>query len=88
MTSNVKLRTRINKHASLVCITIIGLAGCCVSQSVTSPSSEVLTNWTEFHRPNMTRLNPYEKVLTVTTVRNLQRKWSYTTGNVVSPRRP
>ena len=36
--------------------------------------------WSEFHRPNMHRYNPYEKVLNVHNVGNLGLKWSYTTG--------
>ena len=48
------------------------------------PAGKCYNSWTEFHRSNMTRLNPVEKVLTVKTVRNLQRKWSYTTGNEVN----
>jgi glucose dehydrogenase len=84
MTNNVQPRTRIGKHASLVCITIIVLAGFCFSQSAASPSSEVLTNWTEFHRPNMTRWNPYESVLNVGNVGRLASKWSYATGSSVN----
>ena len=37
-------------------------------------------NWSEFHRTNMTRWNPYEKVLNVHDVGNLLVKWSSTTG--------
>jgi hypothetical protein len=64
MTSNVQPRTQIGNHAGLVCITILVLAGFCFSQSAPSASSEVLTNWTEFHRPNMTRLIPSRRCLT------------------------
>jgi hypothetical protein len=70
MTSNVHPRTRIGKHACLVGISILVLAAFCFSQSVTSPSSEVLTNWTEFHLPNMERWNPRENVLNVKNVGN------------------
>ena len=69
---------------TMVCITILVLAGFCFSQSAPPASSEVLTNWTEFHRPNMTRLIPFEKVLNVRSVRNLQRKWTYTAGDQVN----
>jgi outer membrane protein assembly factor BamB len=37
-------------------------------------------NWTEFHRPNMVRWNPCERVLNVNNVGSLGLKWSYTTG--------
>ena len=35
------------------------------------------TPWAEFHRYNMQRSNPCEKVLNVNTVANLELKWSY-----------
>jgi len=44
----------------------------------------VRTNWVEFHRHNMKRLNPYENVLNVNNVGSLYAKWSYTTGNGIS----
>ena len=44
----------------------------------------VRTNWVEFHRHNMRRLNPYENVLNVNNVASLYAKWSYTTGNGIS----
>ncbi len=37
-------------------------------------------NWSQFHRPNMRRCNPYETVLNVNNVGNLHEKWSYTMG--------
>jgi len=43
-------------------------------------TSQVCTGWREFHRPNMARWNPCEKVLNVGNVGNLALKWSYTTG--------
>jgi len=43
-------------------------------------TSQVCTGWSEFHRPNMTRFNPCEKVLNAGNVGNLALKWSYTTG--------
>ena len=39
------------------------------------------TPWAEFHRQNMQRYNPCEKVLNVNNVGNLSLKWSYTTGD-------
>ncbi len=37
------------------------------------------TPWGQFHRANMRRLNPCEKLLSVANVGNLQLKWSHTT---------
>ena len=34
-------------------------------------TKKVLTNWNEFHRPNMRRWNPYENVLNVNNVGSL-----------------
>ncbi len=43
-------------------------------------------DWTEFHRLNMVRWNPFEKVLNVNNVGNLGLNWSYSTGGgVASP---
>ena len=47
------------------------------------PASMNSNNWSEFHRTNMMRGNPWEKVLNVKNVRNLNLKWSYTTGSHV-----
>ena len=41
-------------------------------------------SWTEFHRVNMQRWNPDEKVLNVKNVKNLSVKWSYNTNGVES----
>ena len=43
-------------------------------------TSQLCTGWREFHRPDMTRMNPCEKVLNVNNVGSLGLKWSYTTG--------
>src|ERR1700680_3487186 len=49
------------------------------------PVGKCNNNWTEFHRPNMVRWNPCEKVLNFNNVGSLSLKWSYTTdGSVVS----
>jgi glucose dehydrogenase len=42
-------------------------------------------NWSEFHRTNMARWNPYENVLNVNNAGNLQQKWSYYTGGSGAP---
>ena len=47
------------------------------------PAGKCSNNWSEFHRPNMQRWNPCEKVLNVNNVGNLGLKWSYTTGSEV-----
>jgi len=36
------------------------------------------TSWAQFHRYNMQRYNPYEKVIGVNNVANLKLKWSFT----------
>ncbi len=41
----------------------------------------VQTNWRQFHRADMMRLNPYENVLNPTTVGRLQLKWSFAVIN-------
>ena len=41
------------------------------------------TPWAQFHRANMQRRNPCEKVLNVKNVKNLGLKWSYATGYLV-----
>ena len=41
------------------------------------------TPWAEFHRQNMQRWNPCEKVLNVKSVGSLGLKWSYATGGRV-----
>jgi len=40
--------------------------------------------WSEFHRHNMQRRNPYEKVLNVNNVGSLDKKWSYKTGGMLN----
>jgi len=42
------------------------------------PAGKCINKWSEFHRTNMERWNPCEKVLNVNNVRNLTLKWSYT----------
>src|SRR5208282_713818 len=44
------------------------------------PAAKCSAKWSEFHRTNMMRWNPYEKVLNVNNVGSLALKWSYTTG--------
>jgi outer membrane protein assembly factor BamB len=43
----------------------------------------VRTNWRQFHRRDMTRLNRYENVLDPKSVGNLELKWSYMPGSSV-----
>jgi outer membrane protein assembly factor BamB len=40
----------------------------------------VSTSWTEFHRQNMQRWNPYENVLDIHNVRKLHVKWKFNVG--------
>ena len=42
-----------------------------------------VSDWTEFHRNNMQRFNPYETLLNVNNVSSLQLKWSFPTGQSV-----
>src|ERR1017187_7883542 len=44
------------------------------------PATSSLNNWSEFHRTDMTRYNPYEDTLNIHNVGNLERKWSYGVG--------
>jgi outer membrane protein assembly factor BamB len=88
MTSNVQSRTRTGMQSCLMFVSIVLLAGFCFGQGASSPSpsvgrptTHVLTDWSEFHRHNMTRFNPYEKFLIVNNVGNLGLNWSYIFGN-------
>ena len=44
----------------------------------------VRTNWSQFHRQNMERWNPYENVLNVNNAGNLQVKWNHVLGQMVN----
>ena len=48
-------------------------------------ASNTQNNWTEFHRTNMIRWNPYEKVLNARNASHLTLKWSYATGSGGNP---
>ena len=62
------------QHPSLI------LCACFVSVAWgQQPASTCSNKWTEFHRPNMRRSNPCEKVLNVHNVGSLGLKWSYAT---------
>jgi outer membrane protein assembly factor BamB len=47
------------------------------------PAAKGQNNWSEFHRTNMMRWNPYEHVLNVHNVGSLHNKWRYNTANLV-----
>jgi outer membrane protein assembly factor BamB len=47
------------------------------------PAGTCTNNWTEFHRPNMERWNPFEKVLNVKNVGNLSLKWRHKIGSIL-----
>jgi outer membrane protein assembly factor BamB len=49
------------------------------------PAGTRNNNWSEFHRPNMVRSNPCEKVLNVNNVGNLTLNWRSPTDDVYSP---
>ena len=65
-------------------ILVLILCACFVSAAWgQQPACKANTWWPEFHRHNMSRWNPCEKVLDVNNVGNLALKWSYTTSNPV-----
>jgi hypothetical protein len=54
------------KRSSIV---VLVLCACFISVGWgQQPAGTVHTNWSEFHRPNMRRWNPYENVLSVNNV--------------------
>ena len=69
-----------------ISILVLILCACFVSAAWgQQPAAKGRPDWTELHRTNMMRWNPYEKVLNVNNVESLQLTWSYTTsGNVDS----
>jgi outer membrane protein assembly factor BamB len=50
------------------------------SPSNALPTGKILTGWSEFHRSNMERRNPYETTLNVDNVGRLGLKWHFATG--------
>jgi outer membrane protein assembly factor BamB len=65
-------------------ISVLILCACFVSVAWgEQPTCKVYTPWAEFHRLNMERWNPCEKVLTVHNVGNLSLKWSNTFAGAV-----
>ena len=65
-------------------ILVLILCACFVSVAWSEqPAGKCINNWSEFHRTNMKRWNPCEKVLNVHNVKNLSLKWSYETGYYV-----
>src|SRR6266536_1748971 len=68
-----------------ICIWVSILCACFASVAWSQqPAAKGQHNWTEFHRQNMMRWNPYEKVLNVNNVGSLQVKWKYATGSEVN----
>ena len=60
---------------------VLILCACFVSVAWSQqPAGKCNNNWSEFHRGNMQRRNPCEKVLNVNNVGSLHKKWSYKTG--------
>jgi hypothetical protein len=58
-----------------ISIVVLILCACLVSAAWgQEPAGE---RWGQFHRNNMERWNPYDKVLNVNNVGSLHRKWSY-----------
>ncbi len=59
------------------CISTLILCACLVSTAWGQQTTgNALNNWSQFHRTNMERYNPYEATLNVQNVPNLQLKWS------------
>jgi hypothetical protein len=48
---------RISRVALILCACFVSVAWC------QQPTAKCSNNWSEFHRPNMERWNPCEKVL-------------------------
>src|SRR5580692_3426354 len=68
---------RISRVALILCACFVSVAW------GQQPAGTCTNNWTEFHRPNMRRWNPCEKVLGVNNVGNLSLKWSFATASGV-----
>src|ERR1700739_3562056 len=67
-----------------ITIVVLILCACFVSAaSGQQPAGNCINNWSEFHRTNMERWNPCEKVLNVKNFKNLGLRWSYPPGNGV-----
>jgi glucose dehydrogenase len=65
-------------------ILVLILCACFVSVAWGEPlACKFPSPWGQFHRLNMQRFNPCEKVLNVKSVKNLSLKWSYATGGEV-----
>src|SRR5271156_3910446 len=67
-------------------ISILALILCVCFVSVAwgqQPARNCSPFWAEFHKENMERWNPCEKVLNVNNVGNLHRKWDHPTGGIV-----
>jgi outer membrane protein assembly factor BamB len=65
-------------------VAVLSLCACFVSVAWgQQPAGKCLNNWSEFHRANMQRWNPCEKLLNVKNVGNLSVKWAYAAGNEV-----
>ena len=62
----------------------IGISVLVLSACFVSAAWGQRNGWSEFHRPDMQRFNPYEKVLNVDNVGSLSLKWSYTTHRNVT----
>jgi outer membrane protein assembly factor BamB len=68
-----------------ICIVVLILCACFLSVAWgQQPTCKVYTPWAEFHRHDMQRWNPCEKVLNVHNVRRVGLKWSGTAGSFVT----
>src|ERR1700691_5151196 len=58
-------------------VVLVSFASCVTAAWGQQPATNSLNNWSEYHRTDMVRYNPYEDVLNIHNVGNLELKWSY-----------
>src|SRR5690348_6884525 len=66
-------------------VALIVLCACCAPSAWCQSPCKFPSAWGEFHRQNMQRWNPCEKVININNVGSLQLKWSYATGFIAAP---
>ena len=85
------LLSRAGKGFGLLSAVILPLAILCAAEPATqraaagvSTRANTGTNWSQFHRHNMVRWNPGERILNVKTVRKLTLRWRFSLGPVAT----
>src|SRR5215469_5758491 len=76
-------------HKFITVLTAVTTAPLCLMLAAAGTSADaqatsLLADWTQFHRDNMQRWNPYETVLGVGNVGGLHVKWKDIMGSSVS----